>query len=105
MRRLISRVLIVPPAGLVGNWQRELETLFTLSFRIVTGSDAKNDNPFIGPQNAQVIVSIDTLTGDTMFGRLQDAEVIPYDLLIFDEAHKLAADREADFSLRRTGVR
>ena len=30
MRRLIRRVLIVPPAGLVGNWQRELETLFNL---------------------------------------------------------------------------
>lgn len=27
-RRLIRRVLIVPPAGLVGNWQRELQTLF-----------------------------------------------------------------------------
>ena len=29
-RRLIRRVLIVPPAGLVGNWQRELATLFSL---------------------------------------------------------------------------
>src|SRR5947209_16638333 len=29
-RRLISRVLIVPPAGLVGNWENELRTLFNL---------------------------------------------------------------------------
>jgi transcriptional regulator with XRE-family HTH domain len=36
-RRLISRVLIVPPAGLVGNWEREMRTLFRLPFRIVTG--------------------------------------------------------------------
>jgi hypothetical protein len=28
--------------------------------------------------------------------------VLPYDLVVFDEAHKLAADREADLSLRRT---
>ena len=102
IRRLINRVLIVPPAGLVGNWQRELEELFSLSFHIVSGPDAKNDNPFLGPESGSLIVSLDTLTGDTMFGRLQSPEVIPYDLVIFDEAHKLAADREADLSLRRT---
>ena len=27
-RRLIQRILIVPPAGLVGNWQNELRELF-----------------------------------------------------------------------------
>jgi len=29
-RRLLRRVLIVPPAGLVTNWRRELRKLFTL---------------------------------------------------------------------------
>ena len=29
-RRLIRRVLIVPPAGLVGNWQREMRDLFRM---------------------------------------------------------------------------
>ena len=29
-RWLISRVLIVPPAGLVGNWEHEMRTLFNL---------------------------------------------------------------------------
>lgn len=28
-RRLIRRVLIAPPAGLVGNWEREMKTLFS----------------------------------------------------------------------------
>src|SRR5207245_2984822 len=45
-RRLIRRVLIVPPAGLLGNWERELRSLFSLSFRVVTGSDARAGNPF-----------------------------------------------------------
>jgi hypothetical protein len=36
-RRLIRRVLVVPPAGLVGNWETELGKLFGLSFRIVGG--------------------------------------------------------------------
>ena len=40
-RRLIRRVLIVPPAGLVGNWEREMRSLFTLPFRIVGGADAR----------------------------------------------------------------
>src|SRR6266571_3616835 len=101
-RRLISRILIVPPAGLVGNWEHEMRSLFNLPFRIVTGSDARAGNPFIGPRSDLLIVSVDTLTGDRMFSRLQEAEVAPYDLVVFDEAHKLAADREADLRMRRT---
>ena len=41
-------------------------------------------------------MSIDTLRGDALFARLQEADVQPYDLVIFDEAYKLAADREPD---------
>lgn len=101
-RRLISRVLVVAPAGLVGNWQQELQKLFDLPFRIITGSDAKNGNPFLSERSNLLIVSVDTLASERMFARLQEAKVIPYDLVIFDEAHKLSADREADLSLRRT---
>ncbi len=103
-RRLISRVLIVPPAGLVGNWEHELRTLFNLPFSIISGSDARSrsGNPFTGPRSDLLIVSVDTLAGDRMFSRLQEAEVAPYDLVVFDEAHKLAANREADLRIRRT---
>ena len=101
-RRLLSRVLIVPPAGLVGNWEHELQHLFNLSFSIVNGSDAKTDNPFIGSESDRLIVSVDTLRGDAMFSRLQEPEVVSYDLVVFDESHKLAADREADLRLRKT---
>ena len=34
-RRLLHRALIVPPAGLVGNWRREMRALFSLPFRVV----------------------------------------------------------------------
>ena len=101
-RRLIRRVLIVPPAGLVGNWEKELRTLFNLRFGIVDGADARAGNPFAGPGGNLVIVSVDTLAGERMFRRLQEATTEPYDLVIFDEAHKLSADREADFRIRRT---
>ena len=49
----------------------------------------KAGNPFIGAGSDLLIVSLDTLAGDRMFGRLQEAAVEPYDLVIFDEAHKL----------------
>jgi superfamily II DNA or RNA helicase/DNA-binding XRE family transcriptional regulator len=101
-RRLIRRVLVVPPAGLIGNWERELRRLFNLSFSLVVGGDARNANPFAGPDSDLVIVSMDTLTGTRMFGRLQSEETAPYDLVIFDEAHKLSARRDPDGTFRAT---
>lgn len=101
-RRLIRRVLIVPPAGLVGNWEREMKALFSLTFRIASGSEAKSNNPFIGVDSDLLIISVDTLAGERMFSRLCEPEVLPYDLVIFDEAHKLSADREPDFYIRKT---
>lgn len=101
-RRLIRRILIVAPAGLIGNWKRELTTLFSLEFQIVTGPDTKIANPFIGEESDCVIVSVDTLAGAKMFARLREPGVIPYDLVIFDEAHKLSADRGNDLRVRKT---
>lgn len=101
-RRLLRRILIVPPAGLVGNWQRELLTLFNLPFRIVSGSDARADNPFIGDASDRIIISVDTLSSPRVFARLRESSVVPYDLVIFDEAHKLAADRGNDLRVRKT---
>ena len=93
-RGRVKRVLVVPPAGLVGNWERELRTLFRLRFRIVTGEDARAGNPFHGVPSDLAIVSLDTLASARTFARLQSAETAPYDLVVFDEAHKLAAATE-----------
>ncbi len=101
-RRLIRRVLIVPPAGLIGNWQAELQVLFNLSFSVVTGADAKNANPFTGPDSDRVIVSVDTLAGSRVFSRLREEDVEPYDLVVFDEAHKLSVNRGTDLRVRPT---
>ena len=105
-RRLVTRVLVVPPAGLVGNWEREMRTLFRLPFRIVHGADARTGNPFVGPESDRVIVSLDTLSGERMVARMREAVASgaarAYDLVVFDEAHKLAADRERDFYVRKT---
>ena len=101
-RRLIRRILIVPPAGLLGNWEQEMRKLFRLSFRIVRGEDARTGNPFSGPESDRVIVSVDTLVTERVFNRLKDPQTNPYDLVVFDEAHKLSAVRQPDYRVRKT---
>ena len=101
-RRLIRRVLVVPPAGLVGNWEREMRELFRLKFRIFGGSDARLGNPFTGSDSDLAIVSLDTLAGERVFGHLRDAETLAYDLVVFDEAHKLSASQQPDYRVRKT---
>ena len=91
MRGRIHRVLVVPPAGLVRNWERELRTLFRLQFSIVSGPDTRSRNPFAGPGSDLAIVSLDTIRGETAFRALADSGTPPYDLVVFDEAHKLGA--------------
>jgi superfamily II DNA or RNA helicase len=101
-RRRIRRILIVPPAGLVGNWERELRMLFGLEFAIISSAEARSRNPFVGAESDQLIMSVDTLAGDRAFARLQESTVEPYDLVIFDEAHKLSATQLPDFTITKT---
>jgi SNF2 family DNA or RNA helicase len=101
-RRLLRRVLIVPPAGLVGNWKRELKNLFSLRLREITSIDCREENPFSGPGSDLAVVSIDTLSGIRTFDRLAEASTEPYDLVVFDEAHKLAASQNADLTCEST---
>ena len=105
-RSRLRRVLVVPPAGLVGNWERELRTLFRLDFRIASGADLRRSGPTLrGAADAWsdlVIVSLDTLAGDRAFGALREAgPAAAYDLVVFDEAHKLAATAD-DRRVRKT---
>jgi SNF2 family DNA or RNA helicase/transcriptional regulator with XRE-family HTH domain len=104
-RRLIHRVLVVPPAGLVGNWQREMRSLFRIQARIIRGSEAAKGNPFLEPDADFAIVSLDTLRSKGTFARLREAGLAGrgYDLVVFDEAHKLSADRDPiDMTVRKT---
>ena len=79
-----------------------MRSLFRLPFRILSGTDARTGNPFAGQESDLVIVSVDTLAGDRMFGHLKDRSTEAYDLVVFDEAHKLSANREPDFRVRKT---
>ena len=95
-RSRLRRVLVVPPAGLVGNWQRELRNLFRLDFSIVSGADV------VSAWADLAIVSLDTLAGGRAFGALREAGgEAAYDLVVFDEAHKLAASQD-EHRVRKT---
>ncbi len=94
LRRQVERVLIVPPAGLIGNWKRELRVFFRLSFRILSSTDCADANPFLNSENNLAIVSLDTLRQERMQECLFEAP--PYELIVFDEAHKLSARFESD---------
>ena len=98
LRRLIRRILIVTPAGLVGNWEKELRSLFRLRFRILESGELRNADPeqLSEDRYSQCIISLDTLRQDRIQALMDDA--LPYDLVIFDEAHKLSARRNPDMT-------
>lgn len=85
LRNLIKRVLIVPPAGLVGNWKAELQKLFRLPFQLIRGSDVKDENPFVQSSNDLAIISVDTLWRERFRGtdgkRMETGRQSPAEIL------------------------
>lgn len=88
----LNRALMVVPAGLVNNWHRELNEVFTLDFEVF-GSEGditdRKTNAFA--KHDRLIASIDTLKRAARIRRLLDAP--RWDLVVFDEAHHLTAHR------------
>ncbi len=90
IRGLIKRTLIVVPANLCFQWQRELKDKFRESFEIIR-SDVLRANYGTNPwqEKNQVITSISWVS------RIEDANDSllrsHWDLIIVDEAHKMSA--------------
>jgi len=88
----LRRALMVVPAGLVNNWHRELNEVFHLDFEVF-GSEGdvtdRKSNAFA--KHDRLIASIDTLKRPARVRRLEEAP--PWDLVVFDEAHHLTANR------------
>ena len=94
-RGQLERALMVVPAGLVHNWQRELNEVFQLDFEVF-GSEGdvtdRRSNAFI--KHHRLIASIDTLKRPARVKRLLEAPT--WDMVVFDEAHHLTAQRQGN---------
>ncbi|MBN1909331.1 MAG: DUF3883 domain-containing protein [Pirellulales bacterium] len=89
-RTLVERILIVTPANLTDQWRRELHDKFGESFSVVnraTVNAAYGRNDW--EDNPQCITSVDFLARqDDILNLMRD---VHWDLVIVDEAHKMAA--------------
>jgi SNF2 family DNA or RNA helicase len=88
-RGLVSRILIVSPANLMFQWQREMLDRFHERFEPVRGIDlatAYGTNPW--QDKTQVITSLDWAKRDEVIESLSRSQ---WDLVFVDEAHRMSA--------------
>ncbi|MBV8292526.1 MAG: DEAD/DEAH box helicase [Mycobacterium sp.] len=96
MRGLADQVLVIVPAGLVDQWRDELERKFGLPTTIAqSGSRPARE---IGMDRPVTIASLAAARRDPLLGRLTDTN---WDLVIFDEAHRLRNPRSSSGKLAR----
>src|SRR5690606_23891257 len=87
-RGVARRVLLVVPAGLTRQWQEDLKYKFGLDDFRIYGAEFTISDPTHWKLYDRVITSLDKAKGDAHMANLMAAE--PWDLVIFDEAHRLS---------------
>lgn len=87
-RGTFRRILLVTPAGLTRQWQEELREKFGMDDFQIYGEDFFIRDPRSWKLFDHVIGSIDRLKTDDHRQTLIDAG--PWDLIVFDEAHRLS---------------
>ena len=98
LRGLVERILIVCPANLTFQWQRELLEKFDQQFVVMRGGDIHNQfgmNQWL--ERPQVVTSLDLAKRQDI---LPGLEQVHWDLVIIDEAHRMSASDESHKSLR-----
>jgi SNF2 family DNA or RNA helicase len=93
LRGLADRVLVLVPAGLVGQWQEELDRKFALPSVIARFGSWSG-----GSDRPVVLASIAAARRDPLRGAVTGQE---WDLVIVDEAHRLRSARSASGRLGR----
>jgi SNF2 family DNA or RNA helicase len=88
LRGLAERVLIVCPANLTFQWQRELKEKFDEKFEVLRGGDLREQfgiNQWL--ERSKVITSLDLAKRDEILPGLRQ---VRWDLVIVDEAHRMS---------------
>ena len=93
------RTLIVAPAALTVQWQRELSEKFLVEFQIVDRGSLQND-PAVWTSSARLITSIPFARQTDVVASLAS---VPWDLVIVDEAHHMAAYEKTETLAYRLG--
>ena len=90
-RQDVERVLVLCPKALTDQWRREMWERFRERFTLLTGdviSGAFGQNAWI--ENNLVVASVDLAVQNHILPGLEQST---WDLVVFDEAHKLSAYR------------
>jgi len=94
LRNQVKRILIVAPGHLIAQWTQEMKTRFEENFTQVTRALV---NAFpqenVWNREQQLITSMDFARQDEIRGAIAKAD---FDLIIVDEAHKMAAYQYGD---------
>ena len=88
LRGLAERILVVCPANLAFQWQRELREKFDEKFLVLKGSDIRDQfgvNQWM--EQKRVITSLDLAKRDEILPGLRQ---VHWDLVIVDEAHRMS---------------
>ena len=89
LRGLVERTLVVCPANLTFQWQRELNEKFGEKFLVLKGGDIREQfgvNQW--QEHNQVITSLDLAKREDILPGLRQVD---WDLVVVDEAHKMSA--------------
>lgn len=90
-RRQVSRVLVLCPKSLTDQWRREMWERFREPFTLVTGESISGSfGQNVWTENDRVVASVDLAVQDHVLPGLEQSQ---WDLVIFDEAHRLSAYR------------
>ena len=98
LRGLAERTLVVCPANLTFQWQRELKEKFDQQFLVLKGGDIRDQfgvNQWLSQK--QVITSLDLAKREDILPGLSQ---VHWDLVIVDEAHRMSARDESHKSQR-----
>lgn len=98
LRGLAERILIVCPANLAFQWQRELKEKFDSKFLVLKGQDIRDQfgvNQWL--DRHRVITSLDLAKRQEILPGLRQTH---WDLVIVDEAHRMSAADESHKSMR-----
>ncbi|MBR8828506.1 MAG: DUF3883 domain-containing protein [Gomphosphaeria aponina SAG 52.96 = DSM 107014] len=93
IRGLVQRVLILSPANLTFQWQREMKDKFRESFEVIRGDILRanyGQNPWQDKNQVVTSISWVSVIEDAKESLLRSH----WDLIIVDEAHKMSANKK-----------